>query len=55
MVIFLPAMVITILMTIAGEKKVVFGRSENGHFRHRHHLSERTDKKQKAETPLPGG
>ena len=53
MVIFLPAMVITILMTIAGKKMTVFGWSENGHFRHRHLLGERTDNLWKADSPRP--
>lgn len=53
MVIFLLAMVITILMTIASIKKTVFGWSENCHFRHRHPLGGRTDKRQKAERPSP--
>ena len=44
MVIFLLAMVITILMTIASTGKVVFGYPENGYFRHRCPLGERTDK-----------
>ena len=52
MVIFLLAMVITILMTIASTKKVVFGWSENCHFRHRRPQGERTDKWQEAEKPL---
>lgn len=47
------AMVITILMTIASIKKTVFGWSENCHFRHRHPLGGRTDKRQKAERPSP--
>ena len=51
--IFLLAMVITILMTIAGKKTMVFGWSENCRFRHRRPLGERTGKLQKPETPLP--
>ena len=53
MVILVLAMVIRIVMTIASEKMVVFGWSENGHFRHRHLLGERTDKVQKTETASP--
>ncbi len=53
MVIFLLAMVITFLMTIASTLKVVFRWSENGLFRHRCTLGERTGKRQKAEKPSP--
>ena len=53
MVIFLLAMVITILMTIASEKMMVSGWSENGVFRHRCPLGERTDKLQKAKKSSP--
>ena len=53
MVIFLLAMVITILMTIASIKKVVFGWSENCRFCHRRTLGWRTDKLWKAEKPPP--
>ncbi len=53
MVIFLLAMVITFLMTIAGEKMTVFGWPENCRFRHRHPLGERTGKLQKPEKPSP--
>ena len=53
MVIFLLAMVITILMTIASIRMTVFGWSENGGFRRRHPLGERTGKIQKAEKPSP--
>ncbi len=49
MVILVLAMVIRIVMTIASEKMAVFGWSENGHFRHRHLLGERTDKLWKGE------
>ena len=52
-VIFLLAMVITILMTIAGTLKVVFGQSENTLFRHRCPHGECTDKRQKPEKPSP--
>ena len=55
MVIFLLAMVITILMTIASTKKGVFGWLEICHFRRRHPLGERTDEIQKPEKPSPGG
>ena len=55
MVIFVPAMVITILMTIASEKMMVFGWSENGHLGHHRPPGERTGKIQKAETPSPDG
>ncbi len=55
MVILVLAMVITILMTIASEKMMVFGWSENGRFRHRHHLGERTDKLWMVRKPSPGG
>ena len=48
MVIFLLAMVITFLMTIASEKKVVSGPSENTRFRHRHPLGKRTGKRQES-------
>ena len=51
MVILMPAMVITILMTIVSEKMMVSGWSENGVFHHRHHLGAHTDKLWKAETP----
>ena len=53
MVIFLLAMVFTILMTIASTRKAVFGWSENGHFRHRRPLGERTDKLWKGESSSP--
>ena len=53
MVIFLLAMVITILMTIASEKMMVFGSSGNGRFRRRCPRGERTDKLQKSKTPSP--
>ncbi len=55
MVIFVLAMVITILMTIASTLKVVFGWSENCHFRHRHTLGERTDKGEKPLKPSLSG
>ena len=51
MVIFVPAMVITILMTIASEKMMVFGWSENGGFSHRCPFGKCTGKLQKPETP----
>ncbi len=51
--IFLLAMVITILMTIASKKTMVFGWSENCRFRHRRPLGERTGKLQKPGTPSP--
>ena len=51
MVIFLLAMVIRIVMTIASTKKVVFGWPEICHFRHRSTLGEHTDKSQKPEKP----
>ena len=44
MVIFVLAMVITFLMTIASEKMMVSGWPENGCFRHRSPHGERTDK-----------
>ena len=53
MVIFLLATVITILMTVASEKTMVFGRSKNGRFRRRYLLGERTYKLQKVEKPSP--
>ncbi len=55
MVIFSLAMVITILMTIASEKMTVSRWPENGRFRHRCPLGERTDKTQKPEMPSPRG
>ena len=53
MVILVLAMVITILMTIAGEKMMVSGWSENGRFRHRCPCGERTGKRQRPEKPWP--
>ena len=53
MVIFVLAMVITILMTIASTKKVVFGWPENSLFCHRCPLSECTDKVQLSPKPSP--
>ena len=53
MVIFVLAMVITILMTIVSEKMAVFGWSENCHFRHRCPLGRRTGKLWKPLKPLP--
>lgn len=41
MVIFMLAMVINIVMTIASTKKVAFGWSEKGRFRYRCPLGER--------------
>ena len=51
MVIFVLAMVITILMTIASTLKVVFRSSENSFFRRRCTHGECTDKLQKAKSP----
>ncbi len=53
MVILVLAMVITILMTIAGEKMMVSGWSGNGRFRHRCPYGERTGKRQRPEKPWP--
>ena len=53
MVIFLLAMVIRNVMTIASEKMTVFRWSENWLFRHRCPIGEHTDKRQKTERPLP--
>ena len=53
MVIFLLAMVITILMTIASAKMMVSGWTENGHLSHRRPFGGRTGKRQKAENHRP--
>ncbi len=52
MVIFVLAMVIRIVMTIASTKMTVFRWPENSLFRHRSPHGERTGKLQKAETLL---
>ncbi len=52
MVIFVLAMVIRIVMTIASTKMTVFRWPENSLFRHRIPHGERTGKLQKAETLL---